>query len=250
MWGLGISIEGRPLPAPGEGISAVFRVCLLKYFSTMGMSLLRGRDFSEQDCLGSPGVVIINQNLARRQFANEDPIGKRITLEDPRGNPEWLTIVGVVKDAKQNSWISDASNEIYLPWLQSKGYIAETGGHIAYMTLVIRRSGYWLNGKRGLDAVHRRSTPRRASDGPDDIGQCFHSARVRGFAGRIVTGAPRRQSRSDGGTAVRMTNDKCPMTKEIRNPNDEGEHATWWEPVRHSGFVIHSSFGFRHCPEP
>ena len=137
-WGLGISVEGRPLPAPGENISAVFRVCRPKYFSTMGMSLLRGRDFSEQDRLGSPGVAIINQNLARRQFANEDPIGKRLTLDDPRGNPEWLTIVGVVKDAKQNSWTSDPSNEIYLPWLQSKGYIAETGGHIAYMTLVIR----------------------------------------------------------------------------------------------------------------
>lgn len=141
-WGFGITIEGRPLPAAGEGVGAVFRVCRPRYCRTMGMSFVRGRDFSNQDGLGSPGVVIINENLARRQFANDDPLGKRLTLDDPRGNPNWLTIVGVVKDAKQTSWTGEPSNEIYLPWSQSKGYVEETGGHIAYMTLVIRTAGY------------------------------------------------------------------------------------------------------------
>src|SRR5206468_1803184 len=43
-----------------------------------------------------------------------------------------------VKDTKQNSWTGDVSNEIYLPWSQSKAYVEETNGHLAYMTLVIR----------------------------------------------------------------------------------------------------------------
>ena len=114
------------------------------------MLLARGRDFSEQDRLGSPGVVIINENLARRQFANDDPLGKRLTLDDPRGNPNWLTIVGVIKDAKQSSWTDNASDEIYLPWSQSKGYLDETGGHLAYMTLVIRTA---TNPRSLIDSV-------------------------------------------------------------------------------------------------
>jgi len=104
----------------------------------MGMSLLAGRDFSEQDRLGSPGVVIINEALARQQFANEDPIGQHLTLDDPRGTPTWRTIVGVAENAVQRSWAEEASAEIYLPWHQSKDYVEGTPNHFAYMTLVIR----------------------------------------------------------------------------------------------------------------
>lgn len=136
-WGLGLSIEGRPVSPPGEEIRAVYRVCFPRYFSTMGIALLRGRDFSNEDRLDAPRVVIINQTLARRQFANEDPIGKRLTLDDPRAKPAWWTIVGIIRDAKQGSLTTEVSPEIYLPWLQSEDYVRSTSRHFAYMTLVI-----------------------------------------------------------------------------------------------------------------
>ena len=141
MWSLSVGIEGRPLPAPGQELGAVYRVCRPKYFSTMGLGLLRGRDFSERDRLDSPDVVVINETFMRHAFPNEDPLGKRITLDRlPSNNPEWLTIVGVVKDAKQNSWTAGANNEFYLPWKQTTSYLKETGGHVAYMTVVVRTS--------------------------------------------------------------------------------------------------------------
>jgi putative ABC transport system permease protein len=108
------------------------------YFSTMGMKLLRGRDFTAMDRQKSTEVVIVNKTLAQRQFGNDNPLGHRITLDNPRSNPEWLTIVGVVNDARQGSWADAPENEYYLPWLQSDSYVGSTVGHYAYMTLVIR----------------------------------------------------------------------------------------------------------------
>ncbi|MDB6129648.1 MAG: permease [Verrucomicrobiales bacterium] len=138
LWDRGISIQGRPLPPPGEGIGAVYRVSRPKYFSTMGIPLLSGRDFNNRDRSESPGVVIINEELAKREFPREDPVGKRITLDDPRKNPTWLTIAGVVKNSKQASWSGMVDNEIYLPWLQSRDFVEGIPRHFAGMTLVIR----------------------------------------------------------------------------------------------------------------
>jgi putative ABC transport system permease protein len=107
----------------------------------MGISLFAGRDFNERDTSAAPGVVIINETLARRHWPDEDPIGKRVTLDDPRGNtrtPQWLTVVGVVKNVKQDSWTDAPSNEIYVAFQQSRGFFASTIGRYSSMTIVIR----------------------------------------------------------------------------------------------------------------
>jgi putative ABC transport system permease protein len=140
-WGTALTIEGRPLPPPGQGIEAIFRVSRPDYFRTMGISLFAGRDFNERDTSAAPGVVIINETLARRHWPDEDPIGKRVTLDDPRGNtrtPQWLTVVGVVKNVKQDSWTDAPSNEIYVAFQQSRGFFASTIGRYSSMTIVIR----------------------------------------------------------------------------------------------------------------
>lgn len=140
-WGIGLIIEGRPLPQPGQGIEATFRVSRPRYFSTMGISLLAGRDFTDRDATDAPGVVIINETLARRHWPDENPIGKRLTLDDPRNNSQtaqWLTVVGVVKDVKQESWTGAPSNEIYLPFQQSRGFFTSTAGRYTSMTIVVR----------------------------------------------------------------------------------------------------------------
>jgi len=140
-WGTPLTIEGRPLPPPGQEIGVTFRVSRPGYFRTMGIPLRGGRDFTERDTFDAPGVVIINETLARRHWPSEDPIGKRVTLDDPRDNTratQWLTVVGVVKDVKQMSWTDAPSNEIYLPFQQSRGFYAGTSGQFAPMTLVVR----------------------------------------------------------------------------------------------------------------
>ena len=140
-WGVALTIEGRPLPPPGHGIGATFRVIRPNYFSTMGIPLRAGRDFTNRDSPEAPGVVILNETLARRHWPDETPIGKRITLDDPRDTsraPTWLTVVGLVKDVKQESWVDQPSNEIYLPFQQSRGFYSSAVGRYASMTVVIR----------------------------------------------------------------------------------------------------------------
>lgn len=138
VWNFGISIEGRPALPRGQGISAVYRVCRPDYFRTMALSLVRGRDFNPQDAAAAPGVVIINERLASRHFPNEDPLGNRITFDGPNGTPRWLTVVGIVENAKQNSWADEADIETYIPFQQSRGFFEQPSGQYASMTLVVR----------------------------------------------------------------------------------------------------------------
>jgi putative ABC transport system permease protein len=143
LWTRNLTIEGRPLPPPGQGIEVAYRVSRPDYFRTMGIQLRAGRDFSERDTPDAPGVIILNEALARRHWPAENPIGKRVTLDNPRDNsraPQWLTVVGVVKDVKQDSWTDAPMNEIYLPFQQGRDFYAGTARQYTSLTLVIRAS--------------------------------------------------------------------------------------------------------------
>ena len=97
------------------------------YFQTMGVSLLRGRDFAETDDRNAPRVVIINESFARRYFAGQDPLGKRLRF----GNP-WSEIVGVARDSKYRALDEASRPFVYQPLAQNH----ETG-----MTLHVRAAG-------------------------------------------------------------------------------------------------------------
>ena len=94
-WGRALAIEGRPLPPPGQGIEATFRVSRPDYFQTMGIPLRAGRDFTERDTPDAPGVVILNETLARRHWPDEDPSANasrsmtRATARSRRSGSPW-----------------------------------------------------------------------------------------------------------------------------------------------------------------
>jgi putative ABC transport system permease protein len=96
--------------------NAGFRLASPNYFATMGIPLLQGRDFADGDLYDRPFVAIVNESLARQQFAHEDPIGHRILcgLDSPR----WMTIVGVVGDVRQSSPAALPGPELYMPLRQ------------------------------------------------------------------------------------------------------------------------------------
>ena len=72
------------------------------FFRAMGIPLLRGRFFTDQDLGQNPqAAVIINETMAHRYWPNEDPIGKQLKLNDPNFKSPWFTIVGVVGDIRQ-----------------------------------------------------------------------------------------------------------------------------------------------------
>lgn len=107
-------IEGQPLERADQKHQADDRLVTPGYFSTMGIELLRGRDFTEADRLGSEPVAIVNSALARRFFGGADPLDKVLQLGDA-AHPERWRIVGVVGDVKAFGPEQVAHADIYRP---------------------------------------------------------------------------------------------------------------------------------------
>jgi putative ABC transport system permease protein len=108
------SIEGH-VPEPRERWSPLaWQTVRGEYFRAMGVPLLRGRYFSEQDGPNTPLVAVIDESTARRYWPGEDPIGKRFKGQDRRGhNDEWLTVIGVVRDMRRSGVEKQAIPHVY-----------------------------------------------------------------------------------------------------------------------------------------
>jgi len=107
--------DGRKLP-PGYTVD---KPCVSAgYFHAMGIRLLRGREFAISDNETAPGVVVVSQSVARTLWPGEDPLGKRITMEDEPKATDWLTVIGVVEDVRQQGLAKGADPAIYESYLQ------------------------------------------------------------------------------------------------------------------------------------
>jgi putative ABC transport system permease protein len=96
-----------------------------EYFDTMGIPLLQGRQFTEQDTATSPNVVVISETMARRYWPNEDPIGKRIATGRIRKPEDWIQVIGVVKDVRQFKLTIDPKPQMYLSHKQAEFFFPE-----------------------------------------------------------------------------------------------------------------------------
>ena len=139
-----ITMEGMALPTPGNYPHPDVHVVSPGYVATMGMTLLRGRSFTEDDSEKAPLVGMINALAARRLFPNEDPVGKRFMFGHPsaKSAPNWCTIVGVVSDTKLYGLANPARLEVYVPLQQnarsSMALVVKSGTDRAAMTSAIR----------------------------------------------------------------------------------------------------------------
>src|SRR5262249_30694992 len=113
------SIEGRPPVPPAEQIEVPIDSVSPGYFQTMGISLMRGREFDGTEGPDSPRVVVINDTMARRFWPGEDPVGKRFKYGDSNSNSPWLTIVGVVADMRRTGFELAERCETFLPISQN-----------------------------------------------------------------------------------------------------------------------------------
>jgi putative ABC transport system permease protein len=111
-----VEVEGRGLP-PGEWPEVEFRRAMRNYFTAMGIPLLRGRTFTDQDGPDAPRVVVINDRMARRLLPGEDPIGRRIRTGSTTS--PWVTIVGVIGDVRHSALDAEPSPELYIWYLQN-----------------------------------------------------------------------------------------------------------------------------------
>ena len=131
----GFDVEGRAPSAPGQRPMTDYRMVSSDYFRAMGIPLRKGRAFNDRDNASAPGVVIINEMLARQFFPNENPVGKRIGLS---GATDWREIVGVVGDVRNYGLDEDVKPESYIPYLQSApDYLAGVASRMA----LIARTG-------------------------------------------------------------------------------------------------------------
>ena len=128
--GTGFTIEGQPPPPPGQGNVTNVSVCDNGFLKTMNVPLLRGRLFSDRE-MREVNVVLVSESLARTYFPNEDPIGKRVTINmtDPNVPTE---IIGIVGDVKFQDFTAAPRPTTYWPHPQ-----------LAYgtMTLTVRAAG-------------------------------------------------------------------------------------------------------------
>jgi putative ABC transport system permease protein len=145
---LSVEIQGRPPSKPGEGASANHRVISPGYFKALGIPLLRGRVFNQQDTEKSPMVAVVDQAFADRHFPNDDPIGRGIDIGN--GTDGFYQIVGVVGDVHYSGLDATPFPTMYVPFKQdvfsSMWLMVRTNGDPAPYASLVRRSVREIDG--------------------------------------------------------------------------------------------------------
>lgn len=129
-YGSAFLIKGRPHPGRSGGewpYAQADPVISDDYLRLMAVPLLKGRRFTGAERASGPGVVLVNESLAREYWPNQNPIGKQIALVAEPEN--WLTVIGVVGNVKRDTLTGDYPLAIYRPLAQ---------GQTGIMSLVVR----------------------------------------------------------------------------------------------------------------
>ena len=100
-WGTCIVQQGHPAPGPGDKCFSSWVRVSNRFLQSIGVPIVRGRNFSAQDTRASTPVVLVNQSFAQRFFPKQDPIGKHFGLVSPK-NSSAFEIAGVFADFKMN----------------------------------------------------------------------------------------------------------------------------------------------------
>jgi putative ABC transport system permease protein len=116
-----IVLPDREIPQQGREPQVMFNTAMPNYFETIGIPLVKGRVFGNQDQANMPAVFIINQTMARRFWPNQDPLGKQIKA----GSDGTIgTVIGVVGDAKHYWMGEESTSQMYGAYSQQPGLFA------------------------------------------------------------------------------------------------------------------------------
>jgi predicted permease len=156
-------IEGRP-PNPNEPEPQVdFRVASADYFQTIRLPLLKGRLFTEADDAQARQVAVINRTMARHRWGDEDPVGKRVSLNL---GESWVTIVGVVGDVRQYGLNREPTDELYRPVRQTGGagnLLVRTTVAPSVMMAQLRQAVYAVDPENAIDQAQTLENVRNES---------------------------------------------------------------------------------------
>ena len=117
-WGRSLTVEGYPVLSVGQAPMIQHTVVTPGYFHSLGIPLLMGRDFTEQDSKDAEKVTIVDERLAHEYWPNQNPVGKRVRFGPPEDNEPWHTVVGVVGAVRHARLDMEIRKSVYLPHLQ------------------------------------------------------------------------------------------------------------------------------------
>ena len=176
------TVEGDPIPPPGQEVEANFRVTNESYFQTLGAPLLKGRFFDERDTADAPSVVVINKSLADRLFAGRDPIRRRLSYTSINFTTE---IIGVVGDVKITGLDQAIKPVLYVPFRQiaspATSLVVRTSADPATLIGVIRNECRAL--EPDVAIFNARTMEEMISDSPASFMRRFPTLLIGVFAG-------------------------------------------------------------------
>ncbi|HUQ87655.1 MAG TPA: ABC transporter permease [Vicinamibacterales bacterium] len=145
-----LTVEGHA-PTDGDPQGVALNSVGPDYASTMRIPLINGRDLSTNDVLGQPNVALITETMSRIYWKDRDPIGGRFFFGQPRADqaPQWITVVGVVKDVKQRSLNERPQPVVMIPILQF--YASSAVVHVRTAAAIDAMSGELQRAMRDLD---------------------------------------------------------------------------------------------------
>jgi len=157
-WGECVIQQGHPAPKPGDRCGSTWDRVSPHFLDSIGVTMARGRGFTEQDTAASPQVVIVNETFVKRFFPNQDPVGQHFGIDLPQYSGSW-EIVGVFHDFKMNS-PRDPARPVYLrplaqPFLGYKeAELATLETQSMYMNAMILN---FFMPQQSVDALIRRT---------------------------------------------------------------------------------------------
>jgi len=170
-WQNGYHVEGDPPEEGGEQLFSETNAVSTDYFSTMGIPLLRGREFGRGDGPDAPRVAIVGEDMANRHWPGEDPVGKRLKWGNFESGNSWMEVVGVVGHVKVNGVVQETLPQVYIPHWQDNdlGYYLVMKTEADPLTVVesVRREVLSLDPSQPLASVqtltaYTRETTREA----------------------------------------------------------------------------------------
>jgi predicted permease len=180
-WGYGMpyQIAGRPMVDRANRQACFFKMVSPSYFHTLGIRLRKGRSLTEHDAKGSPPVAVINETMAKKEFPKEDPIGRRILIQEivpgrAELGPEipW-EIVGVIADEKIDGLNDQRSVGMYVSNEQSPVFgmslVVRTAMDPLTLQESLRRAVHQIDKDQPLTDVRTLEQIKSENVGPDRL---------------------------------------------------------------------------------
>ncbi|HSO75726.1 MAG TPA: ABC transporter permease, partial [Blastocatellia bacterium] len=170
-WQTSFRIDGQPEPEPGQRPLTEAAVASPEYFEAMGLIVLKGRNFIEQDVKDAPPVTLIDEEFARRYWPGEDAVGKRIKTG---GDGPPVTVVGIVRRVKMDGLNQDSNRvQSYYPFRQFPGgdmiVVVKTAGDPMNLVSGVREQVLAIDPDQPVFNVNTMEQLRSDSIAPDRL---------------------------------------------------------------------------------